>query len=263
MKSPFKRGDAVARITDQIEKFTSGLQRLERRHEAAAEILEQGRDKRRDFIRDNPGVDVPAEIRRAISKAEEDEKLTTEEIAEYQAQLVELRNTLAFETERSRRDGIASDLEADAKAIDAAAADLKAALDAVAKAVNAIQRAIPADTPIIDFDFHDRPKYRNQRGPATPSEMTAMIVAEGLAAVSPQLFDVKFGYEAFLPRFFELDATVPTWRSELSPEPGVDAATATKMVITDRLRALARETRAGQRPDLDRNILDLQQAAAE
>ncbi|TIR16168.1 MAG: hypothetical protein E5X33_29725 [Mesorhizobium sp.] len=72
-----------------------------------------------------------------------------------------------------------------------------------------------------------------------------MIVAEGLASVAPQIFEMKYGYESYLQRFFDLDKAKPEWRSYNLPGPAGDAVSATRLVISDRLRAQALAMRAG------------------
>ncbi|RWM29793.1 hypothetical protein [Mesorhizobium sp.] len=245
MKNPFKRSSRLADLKDQLTKFEAGLLQLQKRRDVVSDILEQGRGKRRDFIRDNPGAETPAEIRHAISIAEIDAKGTDEEITEYHAHIQELRSAIDQEGERVAREEEAARLEAIAKSVDAAGAELKAALASVAKVVSKIEAEIPTDVVILDLGSNDRPSHRDQSGPATPSELVAMIVAEGLAHQAPQLFEMKYGYESYLQRFFDLKKEQPEWRSYNLPGPAHDAVSATRFVISNRLRAQAEAIRAG------------------
>lgn len=245
MKNPFKRNSRLVELKDQLNKFDTGLSQLQKRREVVADILEQGRARRRDFIRDNPGVEIPAEVRHSVATAEIDAKSTDEEIAEYESHMRDLRSAIEQESGRVSREEEAARLEAIAKNIDAAGVELKAALASVAKIVDKIEAEIPTDVVVIELGSNDRPQHRDQHGSATSSELVAMVVAEGLADVAPQLFEMKYGYESFLQRFFELEKARPEWRSYNLPGPAHDAVSATRFVISDRLRAQAEAIRAG------------------
>lgn len=236
----------MADLKDQLTKFDTGLSLLRRRRDVVADILEQERSKRRDFIQNNPGDEIPAEIRHAISIAELDAKSTDEEIGEYEVHIRDLRLAIDQEGDRASREEEAARLEISAKNVDAAGAELKMALASVAKIVRKIEAEIPADVVVMDLGPNDRPARHDRHGPATASELVAMIVAEGLANLAPHVFETKYGYESFLRRYFELEKAQPEWRSYNPPGPAADTAAATRLVISDRLRARAEAIRAGE-----------------
>ena len=248
MKDPVKKTDKTAQISELIGKFSDGLEQLRQRRSVVADLLEAARSKRREFIAKNPGEEVPSELRHSISIAEIDAKSTDEEILEYEAQIAEQEAALLYEQKRGEREAAAERLKAIAKAADAAGADLKTAVAAVAKACAALDAALPDDLAILDFAWHQgRPPHRTERGPASRREIVSMVLSEAIAHAVPTSFDVEYGYRSQLVRMFDL-AGQPAFKIDHEPAPAVDAAAATRRVITDRLRRRAEQILAGNLP---------------
>lgn len=248
MRNPFRKDGSVAKAEKLIADLEANQVELRKKRDVVQKLLDGHKSALRDFVRANPSEDIPAELRHSLSIAKLHLESLGETLAEGDEQLVELRQALVFEQERGEREAAAAKLEAVAKAIDAAGADLKAAMAAAGKAAAAIEKALPDD--LVVFELHDesygkRPRYRTERGPVSRREMVAMILAEGLVHVAPDAFDTKYGYEQRLVRFFNL-AGNPVFKVDLRPDVSVDAATAARQVISDRLRARAAAILAGE-----------------
>lgn len=249
MRNPFK-GDQIAKLKDMIAKTESAIEKTTVRRGVSEKLLGEYKEKRRAALRDDP-ENLPAELRHSIDIAERDLIATDEEIADLQESLTELQEGLVAAEEKKAGEKSAATLEAVAGKVDAAAADLEVAMKAVAKAAKALEAALPPTLAVYEQTGHERPKDREERGPATPREIVSATVAEALIAVVPEVFDQPrafYGYEQVLRRFFHLSADRPAYRTDESPQSGdgLPARTAAQKLISDRLRARAAAIRAGE-----------------
>lgn len=247
----FQKGDQIAKLSDLVGKFERGLETLQRRRGVVDDMLAKAKERRRAFIQENPGQEIPAEIRHAITTAEIDARSTAEEIEEYELQLCQQRAELVSAREQYAREEAAAALEATASGVDKAAADLAAAMKTAGRAIKALRAILPETSPFEISEYGGRPRNRGERDEATSREALAMIVAESLAREAPDLFDrinIEHARAEALFRFFDLQQE-PGYHSDTAPEaPALDAAAAAKVLISDRLRTTAREIKAGRLP---------------
>ncbi|WP_378948045.1 hypothetical protein [Mesorhizobium sp. ANAO-SY3R2] len=248
MKNPFAK-NPVGRLKDQIGKFETGLEQLKRREIVVADLLEKGREKRRAFIRDNPGVEVPSEIRHAIGAAESDASSTAEEISEYQEQLKDLRAALELEEATAAKEVAAKIDEDMADAIDRQVApEFKKAMAVLRTAVEAFYAIVPEGLELVESRTWSRvPNHaRRHADHFSRDELLRAIVAEHIYEAAPKMFDSGRSYDSehSLSRVFNLTAEVPTMRLDGSPPAAVPNAH--RPLISDRLRARAAAIRSGQ-----------------
>lgn len=248
MKNPFRKS-SVGKLKDQLEKFESGLGHLRRREILVADLLEKGREKRRTFIRDNPGIEVPPEIRHAIGAAEGDARATAEEIIEYEQQIADLRAALVREEDRVAREADAKTVEDMATAIDQQVApELEKSMAALRKAAEAFLAIVPEDLKLVESRSWARARghAREYADHFDRQELLAGVVAEMIYAVAPSLFDRGKTYDTDLAirRMFNLDAAVPTTRFDGAPPAALPDAH--RALVSDRLRARAAAIRSGQ-----------------
>lgn len=256
MKNPFSKNSPVAKFQDLLAKFEAGLDQLQKRRVVVGDLLEQGREKRRAFIRDNPGIEVPAELRHAIGAAEGDARATAEEIAEYEAQISELRDGLVHERQRGAREEAAKADEALADFVDREfGPELAKAIAIVSKAVTAFSTKIPEGIAIVEAREWSRDPHHPRRFADSFSreEILGAIIAEAIFEAAPAVFEHLssiHGRQQVLRRMFDLNEPIPTTRSDGTPPPVVRNAHRT--LLSDRLRARAAATRNGEQTVVDR-----------
>ncbi|AWC22216.1 hypothetical protein CO731_01672 [Aminobacter sp. MSH1] len=248
MKNPFKK-TPVGRLKEQIGKFEVGLEQLKRREILVADLLEKGREKRRAFIRDNPGIEVPAEIRHAISVAEDDAQSTKEEIGEYEIQLADLAAALIREQDNATKETAAKADEEMATAIDQQVGpELKKAMAALRTAVEAFYAIVPEELQLVESRTWSRApdNARKHADHFSRDELLSAVVAEMIYEIAPSLFDRGKTYDTDLAirRMFDLAAEVPTMRLDGAAPAAVPNTHRT--LISDRLRARAAAVLSGQ-----------------
>lgn len=248
MKRLFSK-DPVSTIQEQLSKFEAGLAQLVKRRIVVADLLKEGREKRRAFIGQNPGVDVPAELRHGISAAEGDAKATMEEIAEYEAQISALREALVHVRQQGIREEAAKADEALADFVDGEfGPEIAQAIAIMNKAVTGFWSKIPEGIAVVEArewsrDFHHPRRFADT---FNREEILGAIIAEAVFEAAPAVFEHLssiHGRQQVLLRMFDLTEPVPTMKSDGTPPPVV--RNAHKVLLSDRLRARAAATRNG------------------
>jgi hypothetical protein len=188
MKNPLKRSP-LATAEDNVRKHEIALQRIAEKHTAAERQVDEHRASRRSALLQDPEADIPAAIRRDLEAAQRFVVELRRDRDDLKRGLEEARAALAHERERGERESAASVLETAGTNLDKVAAELHAAMAGVAKSIERLMSAIPADVASYPADHTTRPAGRRGGPFASPSEVTAALVAEALYAAAPDLFD--------------------------------------------------------------------------
>ena len=248
MKNPFKRS-TEQQVADQLAKFQSGLDTLQRRSQVVDDLLTKAREKRRDFIAANPGVEVPAETRHAITIAEIDAKSTAEEIEEYRAHIAELESALVAAREREARQVVAGELNNAAKRVDALEGDMRKAASALSAAASSVLRILDDYPDLVQARPWSWPEEHRRRhhDHFAGGDLVGAVMAELLFGGVPEAFEVgAFGRSVVLRRMDAITAPVPSMVFEGETPPAVEKPAS--VLISERLRARAAATVSGELP---------------
>ncbi|MDI6025623.1 hypothetical protein QBK99_05320 [Corticibacterium sp. UT-5YL-CI-8] len=248
MKNPFKRS-TEQQIADQLGKFESGLDTLQRRRQIVDDLLTKAREKRRDFISENPGTEVPGEIRHAITIAELDAKSTGEEIEEYRTHITELQAALVVARERQAREAAAMELNEAAKRVDTLENDMRKAASALTSAAGSVLRVLDDYPDLVQArpwsfpEEHDRRAHDHFAG----ADLVGAVIAELLFRGVPEVFDRgQYDSSVTLRRMDAITAPVPSMRFDGLTPPAVEKPAS--VLISERLRARAAAIVAGELP---------------
>lgn len=256
MKNPLAlRKNPLAAAEDVVRRHESALQKITEKIAAAEKQVGQHQAARRAALLDDPEADIPASIRRDIDAAQRLVAALIQDRTDLETGLQEAHAALVRERERGERETAAATLEATATGFDKAAAELHAAMASVAKSIDRLMSAIPEDMATYPANHETRPPGRNGSQFASPSEVAAAVLAEGLYAIAPQFFDettdmIQTGF-GWAPSHFR---RIALHRIDLSDvpraafdvvRPGITALEAAR-AISEQWRERADRIRAGE-----------------
>ncbi|MHA6687707.1 hypothetical protein [Mesorhizobium sp. A556] len=256
MKNPFQKETAISKIEKQIAQFEAQRAELEKKKTIVEQLLAEHKTTMRAFVRDNPTLDPPAELRHPVSIARDHLEAITESMTEADEQLIELRSALISARDQAERDTAADADEALADFVDREFAPaIATATAAISKACTAYLARMPEGLAVVESRPWARPlgHPRSNADRYNRNEILAAILAESLFAAAPDAFEAQDsarGRTHILQRLFSLDQTVPqTFVEEALPAAARNPA---KLLLSDRLRARAAAKRAGTPAAVDR-----------
>ncbi|MES0100902.1 hypothetical protein [Mesorhizobium sp. M0019] len=255
VKNPFSKSSPISKIEADIAQKEAARGELTKKQSLVDKALEEHKTAMRAFVRDNPSLDPPAELRHSVAIARDHLEAIVESIAEGDQQLVDLRTALAATRDQDTRDEAARADEALADFVDKEVApELAKAAAIFGKACAAFMARVPEGLNVVEARSWSREQHHPLRhhDHFIPAELLRAIVAENLFAAAPDLFEHRssvFGRDQVLARMFGLDRQIPEMRSDGTPPAAIrDPAT---VLLSDRLRARAAAKRAGQPTAVD------------
>ncbi|MDO6963989.1 hypothetical protein [Rhizobium alvei] len=260
MKAPSKKSLA-GDIEEEVSILRDRLVDQERRHAAALEALESGRQARRAVLTKNPSAieAATAKVRALQLDAEDAGSLAQDYRDELEAAELRLAEAAGIEkrtTTAATFHSIAEVAEAHATAI----ADAIAGLMAVRKSLLA---AIPADAGLLPGYHSHRPDNRkgDSRAPLSGRELVDAVIAEGLYHFAPEMFDEEsggFGRRYALAKLMDLNSVMPCYVGPVAP--GLAPAEALKVLLIKPAKERARQILAGEVEAIAGQIIRIDQA---
>jgi len=239
----------MSKVEAQIAQFASARLELTKKQSIVEKLLDEHKAAMRAFVRDNPALDPPAELRHSVAVARDHLEVIVESIAEGDQQLADLRAGLAAARDQEAREQAAKADEALADFVDKEfAPEVAKGTAIIGKASAAFMARISEGLAVVESREWSRPRDHARRyaGHFSREELLTAIVAESLFAAAPGLFEHRssvYGRDQVLARMFGLDREIPEMRSDgTPPAPVRDPA---KALLSSRLRARAAAKRAG------------------
>lgn len=252
MKNPFSKSSSspIFKIEAQIAQLEASRLELAKKKSDVEKVLDEQKATMRAFVRDNPSLDPPAELRHSVASARDHLEVIVESIAEGDEQILDLRAGLAVARDQEERDQTAKADEALADFVDKEfAPELAKAVAIIGKACTAYLAKVPEGLAVVESREWSREQHHPFRhhDHFTRSELLRAIVAEYLFANAPDLFEHRsslHGRDQVLARMFGIDQQIPEMRSDGTPPPAVRDPS--RVLLSDRLRARAAAKRVGE-----------------
>lgn len=183
-----KKKNALGAIEEEIAALEKRRETLQAKLDAASNALELSRIDRRNHLINAVEDDTAGteKIAASILAGERDVTGLRDALDEIDSRIVEARSRLEIERAGDERERRAASLERAADDLAAKARSLESAVDALAIAAADFIQAIPDDTGIII----DRNGFA-QNDAATPAELAAAVISQGLCMTAPTLFEQR------------------------------------------------------------------------
>ena len=225
---PFTRKPAVDPLA-AIEAEIAGMETSKTQLEARIPALEAAKAdalaRRRDSLIAGAGPEAEAEHARAAREADDNLAAVADALAALDTRLADANGRLAQARDQIGRDAAADELERDCQVVDAAAKSARDALASFRKAADALTAAV---TPLV--------AGQAEIGWRTPPERVGTILVANLLAAELPAFKISTRSEVYEDHWHYAKEI------ELEPEHAADPVGA---VLTERLRTLAADIRAG------------------
>ncbi|TCA53740.1 hypothetical protein [Rhizobium leguminosarum] len=235
----------LVRLETELANLTASREKLLAQRGAAIDELDKARADRRESLGQNADiVATSAAVRDLKARIMDLDEL----LGDVDHDISEMSERLTRERGVHDRNERADALEKIASATEKRARDVEVAVAGLTSAVNALRAELPEDIKLWPTHYAHRPhgSVDEDKLTASPRELVAGVLADALARVLPDLFDVsRDDYcRSALSRIMVPKGPRADWGSDEPTQP-LTAVEACEALISERLRELANDIRAG------------------
>jgi len=242
-----KKSPAVDAVEREIATLTNRLEKLHAARPGIERKAEEARKVQRAAL---AGADDAA-----AAKATATVRTLEKELSDTVALIADLEEAIEAAKERlevERQNAVVADSAARLREIATRAgkhtATLDSALTALAEAAKGLLADLPEDVAIYELQSYHCPETR-KFGPQHPAKVVSTLIAEGLDALLPEIFDQgrepNRGYTRSLIRFGNIEAN-PTFFTPEVMKPAKPLPAAMKALIVEKLKVRADAIEAGE-----------------
>ncbi|MBY3136281.1 hypothetical protein [Rhizobium laguerreae] len=235
----------VARLETELANLRASREKLLAQRGAAIDELDKARADRRESLGQNADIVVTSAAVRDLKARITD---LDELLADVDHDISDISGRLTRERAAHDRNERADALEKIASATDKRARDVEVAIAGLKSAIIALRGELPEDIKLWPTHYAHRPhgSVDEDNPTASPRELVAGVLADALAQALPDLFDLSRDdyFRSALSRIMTPKGPRADWGSDEPTQP-LTAGEACEALISERLRELAKDVRAG------------------